>query len=111
MVAQSTLTKQGNALITLYVNSYTDKYGKAPVINRHRDKWGFQSMIEDLGYPRAQEVITYYFKTGRVGHPLQYLLYNYEKLNIILREIAEDEVNREQLRKQTEQRVKEWNGD
>lgn len=108
MVAQATLTKQANALITLYANEYADKYSKAPVMNRFRDKWGFQGMVEDLGYGRAQEVVKYYFRTSRVGHPLQYLLYNYEKLDQILKELAEDEVKREELRKLTEKRVAEW---
>lgn len=109
MVSQATLTKQGNALVTLYVSEFVEKYsGKTPTINRHRDKWGFQSMVEDLGYERARQVVQYYFKTGRVGHPLQYLLYNYEKLDAILKELAEDEVKREELRKLTEKRVAEW---
>ena len=108
MVSQATLVKYGNALINLYTTTYSEKYGRAPVINRHRDKWGFQSMAEDLGYERSKEVIEYYFRTGRVGHPLQHLLYNYEKLDTILKELAEDEVKRAELRKMTEQRVKEW---
>jgi hypothetical protein len=108
MVAQATLSKQANALINLYASHYLDKYSSQPTLNRFREKWGFQSMIEDLGYGRAQEVIAYYFKTGRLGHPVQYLLYNYDKLNIILREIAEDEITREELKAATAARVAEW---
>lgn len=108
MVAQATLNKQANALITLYVNLYNDKYGRGPQVNRYREKWGFLSMIEDLGYQRAQEVVTYYFNTGRVGHPVQQLLFNYDKLDKVMREIADDEAKRAEIRAATEKRVREW---
>lgn len=108
MVSQATLNKQANALITLYVKEYSAKYNRAPNINRYREKWGFISMVEDLGYERAQKIIEYYFTTGRIGHPVQGLLQNYDRLNRILTEMAEDEKNRERLRRETEQRVREW---
>lgn len=109
MVAQATLNKQANALITLFVRLWKEKYPKSePQINRYREKWGFQSMVEDLGYSRAQEVVEYYFKTGRVGHPVQQLLFNYDKLHKVMTEIAEDEAKRAELRAATEKRVREW---
>lgn len=108
-MAQDPLAKQANALVTLFVSLWTDKYKRKPTnVNRYRDKWGFQDMIGDLGYDRSREIMEYYFKTSRAGHPLQYLLYNYEKLDQILREIEEDEVNRAELRAATEKRVREW---
>lgn len=108
MASAQTLAKQSNALVTLYINEYQAKYDKAPQINRYRDRWGFQSMIEDLGYERAQEVIKYFFTTGRVGHPVKQLLNSYDRLDNILKEIAEDEVKRAELRAATERRVSEW---
>ena len=114
MASAAALAKQANGLVTLYVNLWADKYNDAPAVNRHRDKWGFQDMVEDLGYDRAKEVITYYFQTGRPGHPLKHLLMNYDRLHKLLLEIEQDEIDRVRLRKETEQRVKEWeekNGD
>ena len=108
MVAQSTLTKQANGLVTQYIKNWTDKYGKAPVINRYKEKWGFQDMVQDLGYERAKEVVDYYFNTGRLGHPTTYLIYNYETLHKIMLEREADRENMARLAKETEQRVKEW---
>lgn len=105
---RTTISNQTHALITLYVKLYTDKYEKPPVINRYREKWGFQSMIEDLGYERAREVVEYYFNTKKPGHPVPGLLFNYEKLSITLEEMANDEAIRAELRAQTKQRVEEW---
>lgn len=107
-MAQTTLNKQTHGLIGKYIQLWTAKYRKAPVINRYREKWGFQSMIEDLGYDRALKVTEYYFKTDHPGHPVNYLLFNYDKFHNILNELEDDEVNREKLRRATEARVREW---
>lgn len=111
MVSEATLKKHMNSLVTLYLKHYVEKYDRQPAaFNRHRDKWGFESMVQDLGYERAQEVVEYYFKTNRPLHPVQYLLYNYDKLDILMKEYAKDELDRAELRRLTEKRVKEWNG-
>lgn len=109
MAAQTSLTRQANGLIDCYINEYKAKYeDREPMLNRYRERWGFQSMAEDLGYARAKEVIAFYFRTGRVGHPVQYLLFNYDKLNKVLTEIEQDELKRAQLRAETEERVRMW---
>lgn len=108
MVAQSTLTKQANGLVTQFIKNWTDKYGKPPVLNRYKEKWAFQDMVTDLGYDRAKEVVDYYFRTSRVGHPVQYFVYNYETLNRIMLEREEDAKNLTEIAKLTEQRVREW---
>lgn len=107
MASQATLTKQGNALVTLFINLYTEKYGAAPRLNRYKAKWGFQSMVEDLGYEMAQEVINYYFRTGKQGHPVEFLHMNYERIAEYNEERKRDEKMREELRRETEQRMKE----
>lgn len=108
MVAQSTLTKQANALVTQFIKNYTGKYGSAPVLNRYKEKWAFQDMISDLGYDRAQKVVDYYFRTNKPFHPVQYLAYNYERLNKVMLEREEDNRKLEQIARETEIRVKEW---
>lgn len=112
MAAKNTIAQQGNALVTLYIQCFEDKYSRKPLVNRHRVKWGFQDMISDLNYNSARDVIEYYFKTsGQSGHPIDFLLYNYEKIFQVMEEIKKDQKNREELRKQTEQRVKEMTDD
>jgi hypothetical protein len=108
MVAQATLTKQGNALVTLFVKAHTEKYGVAPKLNRYKAKWGFQSMIEDLGYERSKEIVEYYFRTGKQGHPVEFLHMNYERIADYYEERKRDEEKRAELRRLTEQQVREW---
>lgn len=104
-----TPNQQAYALISLYEKLYADKYGQKPSdLNRFKVKYAFGDMISDLGYGGSEEVIKYYFKTSRPGHPLQYLLYNYEKLERIRLEIIEDDQRREALRERTKLAVKEW---
>lgn len=107
-VSAATLNKQATELLNLYVTLYVDKYGKAPTMNRFKQKWGFISIVEDYGHGVGKSIIEYYFKTSRVGHPIDYLLYNYEKLHTIMVELEQDEIKREEIRKETEARVKEW---
>lgn len=108
MVAEATLVKQSNALITQYIKSWTERYGKSPVLNRYKWKWAFRDMVEDLGYERAKEVVAYYFRTNRLGHPIEHIAYNYDQMHKILLEREADDANIEKLKKETEQRVKEW---
>jgi hypothetical protein len=101
--------QQGNAHVTLYLRHYKTKYGYEPLnFNRYRDLYGFMAMIDDLGYDRAKEVINYYFDTERYGHPVNYLLYNYDKLNRAMIDEAEDEIERAKLRAESKIRVEQW---
>lgn len=107
-VTTATLNKQADELLNLYVSLYVDKYGKSPTINRFKQRWAFKDMIADYGLAPSKSVVEYYFSTGRVGHPMEYLLYNYDKLHRIMVDIKQDEVKREEIRRETEERVKEW---
>ena len=106
-MSKLTANQQAYALITHFEKKYVEKYGEKPQVNRHRDKWGFQDMIEDLTYAGAQEIIDYYF--GLEGsHTIQRLHRNYDQMARIRKERAEDESEREKIRKQTAERVKAW---
>jgi len=104
-------SREVHTLISHYLKQYKDRYGREPRdFNRFRDKWGFQSIIEQYGMARAKDVVDYYMSTRRVGHPVNYLLYNYEKLYEIMTEKEKDEENRQRLIKESKERVKEWRG-
>lgn len=107
-MAQDTITRQANGLVTLFIKTYTDLYSRAPSLNRYREKWGFQDMITDLGYDRAKEIVLYYFKTTKSGHPVSFLLQNYDKINSFYEEKIDDDKRRAELRRQTAERVREW---
>lgn len=105
---QAELNKQANALISFYLTLYKKKYGETPTLNRYREKWGFISMIEDLGVARAKEVMEFYFDSKSFGHGVVDLLRNYDNLHNRMNSIERDRAERERLRKETKKRVEEW---
>lgn len=106
MTARS-LAQQANGLITRYVKLYTQRYGKAPAINRYRERWGFQSAIEDLGKDDAQRALDYFFILDG-PHEVQRFLRSYDELH--KQRLADEEDKRRvaQLHKETAKRVKEF---
>lgn len=112
-MAKLTANQQAYALITHFEKAYFEKNGEKPQLNRHRDKWGFQDMVEDLGYQGALSIIDYYFEL-QGPHTIQRLLRNYDQMDKIRREKADDDEKRAEIRKQTAERLKAWkeqNGD
>ena len=101
--------QQVHSLVTYFLKLYGQKYEEAPRdFNRYRDKWGFQSMIEDFGPARAKQIVEFYLSTSRPRHPVNYLLFNYEKLNTVMIEREKDEANRAKLMAESKKRVEEW---
>jgi hypothetical protein len=106
MTARS-LAQQANALVTKYVNLYKEVHGSPPVVNRHRDRWGFQSMIEDLGKGDAERVIAYYFSI-RKPHEISDLLRHYDDYHKNRLHDEEDKRRVAKLHEETARRVREW---
>ena len=94
-------------LISLYEVLYTEKYGKKPVVNRYREKWGMQDVIESVGFDRAKELLEYYFKTSKYGHPVNYFFMNFDNIDKTLEAQAEDIEHRRKLKELTKQMVEE----
>ncbi len=99
--------KQPYILLSLYQALYKDKYNKQPKLNKYRDKWAMQDVIDTVGYDRAKELVEYYFKTGKIGHPLQFFFYNFDSMDRIKEESDKDKLNRIKLREQTKRMVEE----
>lgn len=99
--------KQPHALISLYAKLYNEKYGKSVVINRYKEKWAMMDVIESIGYERAQELIEYYFRTKKQGHPIQWFFLNFERLDDMLTKVTLDEERRNMLLLQTKKMVEE----
>ena len=102
------VAKLAYALIDYYVLKYKTKFGRNPDINRFKNKYGFQDMISDVGFDRAKKIIEHYIAGSRQAYNVNDLLYNYDKINIVITQLEEDEVNREKLRLETKRRVEEW---
>ena len=98
-------SKEPYILISLYENLYFEKYGKKPRLNKFREKWAMQDVIDSVGYERAKELLEYYFKTSKNGHPLNFFFYNFDRIDQIETEIKRDRANRAMLREQTKKLV------
>jgi hypothetical protein len=97
--------KQPYILISLYESLYTDRYNKKPRINKFREKWAMQDVIDSVGFDRAKELLVYYFKTNKSGHPLGFFFYNFDKIDYLKIEIEKDIKNRRTLREATKKLV------
>ena len=94
-------------LVSLYLSLYKDKYNKNIVINKHKEKWAMSDVIDSVGFDRAKELLIYYFHVQRTGHPLQWFLYNFEKLDAALTAHKDDEARRSKLRELTKRMVED----
>ena len=99
--------RQPYVLISIYEMLYKEKYNRAPKINKYREKWAMQDVIDSIGFDRARNVLEYYFRTNRPGHPLQHFFFNFDKLDQVMIELDKDKLAREKLRMQTKQMVEE----
>lgn len=94
-------------LLTLYQNLYKDKYTKALTINKFREKWAMQDVIDSVGFDRAKELIEYYFELNKNGHPLQFFFYNFDKMDSLKTEIEKDKEKRRLLLEETKKMVEQ----
>ena len=99
--------KQAYALVSLYIALYKNRYNKQPLVNRYREKWAMQDVIDTVGYDRARILLEYYFKCNKIGHPLNWFLYNFDKLDDVLLKSEADKAFRKELREQTKNLVEQ----
>jgi hypothetical protein len=98
-------SKEPYVLIGVYEKLYFEKYGKKPRLNKFREKWAMQDVIDSIGYDRARELIEYYFKTSKNGHPLNFFFYNFDRIDQVESDARKDKANRVMLREQTKKLV------
>jgi hypothetical protein len=99
--------KLAHALVTKYSDLYEIRYNKKPTINRHREKWAMNDVIDSVGYDRAKELLEYYFKVTKPGHPLTFFYYNFDKIDESMVKLQQDKERREFLLAQTKRMVEE----
>ena len=93
--------------MTLYQSLYKDKYGKVPQLNKFREKWAMQDVIESVGFDRAKELLIYYFSLPKGGHPLQFFFYNFDRIDSAVSEVEKDRERRRLLLEETKKMVEE----
>ena len=96
-------------LIGLYENLYLERYNKKPRINKFREKWAMQDVIDSVGMDKAKELLVYYFKTSKSGHPLSFFFYNFDKLDYLKTEREKDAKHRKLLLQATKELVEGGN--
>jgi hypothetical protein len=99
--------KLAYGLVSLYCALYKENYNKQAVVNKYREKWAMQDVIDSVGYDRSRVLLEYYFKMSKPGHPLSWFFYNFEKLDIMLQQVEEDKTRRELIRAKTRSMVEE----
>ena len=94
-------------LMTLYQSLYKEKYGRVPQLNKFREKWAMQDVIESVGFDRAKELLVYYFSLPKGGHPLQFFFYNFDRIDAAVSEVEKDKERRRLLLEETKKMVEE----
>ena len=97
--------KEPYVLISLYQSLYKEKYGRTPQINKFREKWAMQDVIDSVGFERAKELLIYYFKTSKSGHPLNFFFYNFDRMDSVEVESQKDKARRRLLLEETKKMV------
>ena len=101
------VNKEPYILLSVYSNLYEDLYGSKPTINRYKEKWSMQDVLDSIGFERAKNVLNYYFKTGKNKHPLNFFYNNFERIESMMIQIDEDKANRGRLLEATKRMVEE----
>jgi len=101
------VNKEHYILLSVYSNLYEDLYGSKTTINRYKEKWSMQDVLDSIGFDRAKSVLDYYFKTGKNKHPLNFFYNNFERIESMMMQINEDKANRSRLLEATRRMVEE----
>ena len=99
--------KQSYALVSLYIALYQNKYKKQPAVNRYREKWAMQDVIDSVGFDKAYELINYYFSISKPGHPLNFFYMNFDKIESLRLEVEKDKETRKILLESTKRMVED----
>lgn len=110
-MATSKNDKQSYILLSHYISEYYAKYSASPLVNKYKEKWAMQSLIDDFGLEDVQSAITYYFKLSKDGHPLSWFYNNFAAIHTSRLNAEKDIKVRSDARKKTlELRAEYLNG-
>ena len=97
--------KEPYILISLYQSLYKQRYGSVPKINKFREKWAMQDVIDSVGIDRAKDILVYYFSLPKGGHPLQFFFYNFDRMDSAIEDVKKDKERRRLLLEETKHMV------
>lgn len=99
--------KEPYVLMGIYQNLFELKYNKRPQLNKFREKWAMQDVIDSVGFDKAKSLLEYYFTLEKTGHPLQFFYYNFDKMDQARLELQKDVETRRLLMEFTKKMVEE----
>ena len=99
--------KEAYSLVSFFCVLYKEKYKKAPIVNKYREKWAMKDVVDSVGFDRAKQLLEQYFKLSKTDHNLNWFFYNFDKIDSSLVESEKDKARRELIMKQTKLMVKE----
>lgn len=102
-MAASKTNTDSYALLSQYIGMYRDKYGSSPVVNKYKEKWAMQSLIDDFGIDETSQTLTYYFKLTKEGHPLSWFFNNFSTIHTSRLNSERDAKIRAAAREKTQQ--------
>ena len=80
-------------------------YSTKPTINRYKEKWAMQDVIDSIGFERSKNVLYYYFETGKSRHPLNFFYNNFERIEDMMIQIKEDKARNTRVLQETKNRM------
>ena len=99
------VNKEPYILLSLYSNLYEGMYSTKPTINRYKEKWAMQDVIDSIGFERSKNVLYYYFETGKNRHPLNFFYNNFERIEDMMIQIKEDKARNTRVLQETKNRM------
>lgn len=80
-MAASKDNKESYMLLSLYNTLYRDHYNSSPLVNKYKEKWAMQSIIDDFGVENVSITLQYYFKLSKENHPLSWFFNNFSAIH------------------------------
>jgi len=101
--------KDCNTLTSYYAKLYRAKYGHAPVVNAHKARWAFDSLLITLSVAEAKELLDFYMTyQSNNQHALDWFFYHYEEVQETKIRADEDAKARARLRAESAARAAKW---
>src|SRR5438128_841056 len=102
--------KDCHVAISHYEKVYEARYGRKPVVNRVTARWNFDSILRSMSLTECKALLDFYLRTMPEvhSHALPWFFNNYDKLIASETETKVEEERRERLRKESEERAREW---
>lgn len=104
----ATKAQQAHALASHFAKAYEKQFGRKYKGNTHREKWGFQDMLEDLDMDEAKRVVDWYFGTSRAEFTAADLHKNYDKLVEAMQDYEEEKKAHDEALERTRRKVEEF---